>query len=78
MPTTPMAWSVLATGPYAERLWGERDVPVKDADGTYVFKLPLGKTGAMPLVALDDIGIYAQVCKFPEQFISYFGQIREF
>jgi len=62
MSTTPMAWSVLATGPYAERLWGDRDVPVKDADGIYVFKLPLGE-GAMPLVALDSIGIYAKVSR---------------
>jgi hypothetical protein len=60
MPTTPMAWSVLSTGPYAERLWEPTNVPVKDANGTYVFKLPLGKTGAMPLVALEEIGIYAQ------------------
>lgn len=60
MPQTPMAWSVLATGPYAEQLWEPRNVPVKDADGTYVFTLPLGPTGAMPFVALDEVGIYAK------------------
>lgn len=60
MPTKPMNWSVLATGPYAERLWEPINNPTKEADGTYVFRLPLGKTGAMPLVALDEVGIYAK------------------
>jgi hypothetical protein len=60
MPTTPMIWSVLSTGPYAERLWEPTNVPVEEADGTYAFKLPLGESGAMPLVALDEVGIYAQ------------------
>ncbi|TVY82023.1 NmrA-like family domain-containing protein [Lachnellula suecica] len=60
MPITPMPWSVLATGPYAERLWEPMNAPVKEADGTFVFRLPLGETGAMPLVALDEIGLYAQ------------------
>ena len=53
MPTEPMAWSVVETGPYAERLWEQ--APTKDADGTYVFNYPLG-TGAMPLVSLESIG----------------------
>jgi hypothetical protein len=54
-----MIWSVLATGPYAERLWDPMNVPVKEADGLYTFKLPLGETGAMPLVALEEVGVYA-------------------
>jgi hypothetical protein len=60
MPTKLMVWSVLSTGPYVERLWESINIPIKDADGVYVFKLPLGKTGAMPLVALDEIGEYAK------------------
>lgn len=60
MPTTPMIWSVLSTGPYADRLWDPTNAPVKGADGIYSFKLPLGKTGAMPLVDLDEVGVYAQ------------------
>ncbi|TVY20620.1 hypothetical protein LARI1_G001288 [Lachnellula arida] len=33
-----------------------------------MFKLPLGKTGAMPLVALDSIGVYARwMFKHPER-----------
>jgi len=60
MPTTPMIWSVLSTGPYVERLWEPTNAPVKEADGTYVFRLPLGETGAMPLVALQEVGVYAQ------------------
>ena len=58
MATKPMAWSVVESGPYAERLWDSAH-PVQDAEGTYIFKLPLGKTGAMPLVALNDLGRYA-------------------
>lgn len=54
-----MAWSVLETGPYAERLW-DSAFPTKDADGTYVFRMPLGPTGAMPLVSLDDLAEYAK------------------
>jgi hypothetical protein len=65
MPTKPMIWSVLSTGPYATRLW--EGPPVKE-DGVYVFKLPLGKTGAMPLVSLEDTGEYARwMFEHPEQ-----------
>jgi hypothetical protein len=53
-----MAWSILETGPYAERLWD--NPPTKDADGTFVFRLPLGTTGAMPLVSLESIGDYTR------------------
>ena len=61
MPTKPMAWSVLSSGPYVECLWDAAGaVPVKDAEGVYVFRLPLGATGAMPLVSLDDLGEYAR------------------
>lgn len=54
-----MLWSVLESGPYAERLWDSAS-PTQDADGTYVFKLPLGPTGAMPLVSLNDLALYAK------------------
>jgi NmrA-like family len=60
MPTEPMAWSILSSGPYAERLWERKNVPIKDADGIYTIPLPLGPTGAMPLVALDDLAKYAK------------------
>lgn len=58
MPTEPMAWSVLSTGPYATRLW--EHPPVQDEDGIYVLRIPLGKTGAMALVSLEDTGEYAK------------------
>jgi len=54
-----MAWSVLSSGPYASRLW-EGAAPVQDANGIYVFRLPLGRTGAMPLVSVEDMGEYAK------------------
>jgi hypothetical protein len=54
-----MVWSVVESGPYAERLWDTGN-PVKDSDGVYVFKLPLGPTGAMPLVSLDDLAQYTK------------------
>lgn len=60
MPTEPMKWSILSSGPYAERLWEPMNVPVKNEEGVYVFSLPLGPTGAMPLVSLVDLGKYAQ------------------
>jgi hypothetical protein len=69
-PTSPMAWSVLETGPYAERLW-ESGFPTTDPDGTYVFSLPLGFTGAMPLVPLDDIAEYAKwIFEHPERSVG--------
>jgi hypothetical protein len=66
MPTRPMTWSVLETGPYADRLWSY--VPSKDAEGTYVFQMPLGPSGAMPLVSLNDVGKYARwIFEHPER-----------
>lgn len=59
MPTSPMNWSIVESGPYAERLW-DSGAPALDADGTSVFPLPLGPTGAMPLVSLDDLAWYAK------------------
>jgi hypothetical protein len=59
MPTTPMNWSVISSGPYADRLY-DSAFPTLDAGGTYVFKLPLGPTGAMPLVSLSDMGEYVK------------------
>jgi len=59
MPTDPMTWSVLSSGPYAERLF-DSAFPTIDVDGIYVFNLPLGPTGAMPLVSLDDLGDYVK------------------
>lgn len=60
MPTKPMAWTILSSGPYAERLWESTNIPVKNDEGVYVFSLPLGPTGAMPLVSLEDLGKYAK------------------
>ena len=53
-----MKWTVLSSGPYADRLW-DNAAPHVEEDGTYVFPLPLGPTGAMPLVSLPDMAKYA-------------------
>lgn len=60
MPNEPMKWTIVSSGPYAERLWEATNVPVKDENGVYVFRLPLGSTGAMPLVSLDDLARYVK------------------
>lgn len=66
MPTRPMTQSVLETGPYADWLWGY--VLYKDAEGTYVFQMPLGPSGVMLLVSLNDVGKYArQIFKHPKR-----------
>lgn len=57
-PLSPMMWSVLTTGPYMEAL-SESHRPLKDADGTYVFRAPLND-GAMPYIHLNDLGRYAK------------------
>lgn len=53
-----MRWSVLSSGPYADRLW-DNAAPKVESDGTYVFPLPLGPTGAMPYVSLPDLARFA-------------------
>ncbi|KAE8442946.1 hypothetical protein EG329_002484 [Mollisiaceae sp. DMI_Dod_QoI] len=68
MPTKPMAWSILSSGPYVERLWESTNIPIKDDNGVYVFRFPLGPTGAMPLVSLDDLAEYAKwIFEHPER-----------
>jgi hypothetical protein len=59
MPTEPMIWSILETGPYAENL---SDPFIEEEEGSpvYVFRLSLGPTEAMPLVSLHDLGQYAK------------------
>jgi len=57
-PQTPMAWSVLTTGPYVEML-NETQRPEQDKDGVYVFSAPL-EEGAVPYIHLDDLGQYAR------------------
>ncbi|KAH0837609.1 hypothetical protein AYO21_10995 [Fonsecaea monophora] len=56
-PTSPMAWTVINSGPYIEMLW-ELLLPERGSDDVYSFKLPLGQ-GAIPFVHLEDFGRYA-------------------
>src|SRR6266511_4266821 len=57
-PTTPMAWSIVSSGPYLEGLKGTW-APYEDSDGTIVFDYPLGD-GALPLIYLPDFGRYVR------------------
>lgn len=56
-PQEPMNWSLLTTGPYLETL-SEGHRPKKEAEDTYVFRVPL-EDGAVPIISLEDIGRYA-------------------
>jgi uncharacterized protein YbjT (DUF2867 family) len=55
-PTTPMAWTVIDSGPYIETL-SEIFAPNAAENGGVVVYLPLGD-GAMPLIHLDDLARY--------------------
>lgn len=59
-PTDKMNWSILESGPYADLHLSSTWAPDQDADGTYVFRIPIGLTGAMALVSLHDMGWYAR------------------
>lgn len=56
--SSKLAWSVLLTVAYNEDLMGGPCVPRIDADGTRIFKMPLG-TGRMPWITLSDLGVFA-------------------
>ncbi|KIY66645.1 NAD-P-binding protein [Cylindrobasidium torrendii FP15055 ss-10] len=55
-----MVWSVLVTLPYMEGLNLCFLGPIKREDGTVVFRLPLGDTGAIPYITLEDLAFYAR------------------
>jgi NmrA-like family len=58
--TTPMAWSILHSGPYMETLAEMlRPKPDPKDQSTLVFSAPLGD-GAMPLICLEDLGWYGR------------------
>jgi hypothetical protein len=65
-PTSPMAWTVINSGPYIQMLW-EFLLPAKGDDGVYRFDLPLGH-GAVPFINLDDFARYVPwVFSHPEE-----------
>jgi hypothetical protein len=59
-PISPMAWSVLVSGPYMDTL-SELMRPHPDLKDpkTLVFAAPLGQ-GAVPLIVLSDLGLYGK------------------
>lgn len=58
-PASQLAWTVLVTGVYDEDLMGGPLQPDIEADGTRVFRLPLGDDGHLPLMTLRDCGALA-------------------
>lgn len=66
LPQSPMRWSILTTSPYMEQLFWPQ-APIKTADGTYEFRIPL-KDGAIPYTALDDNGFYVHwILEHPDE-----------
>jgi len=57
-PLDGMTWSILTSGPYMDMLT-EFLAPHQEEDGTFVFSGPIGD-GAIPLIALEDLGVYAR------------------
>ncbi|RFU77118.1 nad-p-binding [Trichoderma arundinaceum] len=57
-PDSKLVWSTLVTGPYNEDLIGGPYIPHIAADGTRVFRLPLGD-GYLPLMTLKDCAAFA-------------------
>ncbi|KAL6835501.1 NAD(P)-binding protein [Trichoderma camerunense] len=58
LPQSPMRWTILATSPYLEQLWGLMR-PTKGEDGVYDFRFPVND-GGFPLTCLDDMGYYVR------------------
>ncbi|KAH8930252.1 NAD-P-binding protein [Atractiella rhizophila] len=52
-------WTVLGSGPYIDMLT-EGLLPTRREDGTYEFAYPLGKTGTLPFIYVEDLGFYAK------------------
>ncbi|KAF7288913.1 NmrA domain-containing protein [Mycena indigotica] len=57
---TALSWSIINTGPYMELLYAGLFDPIKvRPDGTVVFASPVGD-GAVPMIALKDLGWWAR------------------
>lgn len=59
-PTDKMIWSALESGPYAENILLNRFIPREESNGEYVFRIPIGLSGSMPLVSLSDLAWFAR------------------
>ncbi|CAG9978508.1 unnamed protein product [Clonostachys byssicola] len=67
-PTDRMNWSILESGPYAD-FFLFKELPVRNADGVYVFTIAIGEQGSMALVSLDDLAWFARhMFENPEKF----------
>jgi uncharacterized protein YbjT (DUF2867 family) len=65
-PKTPMAWTVVDSGPYMETMH-EFFAPRQDENHTYNFYIPMG-SGAMPMIDLGDLARYVHwAYQTPEQ-----------
>ncbi|KAH8817141.1 hypothetical protein F5884DRAFT_896828 [Xylogone sp. PMI_703] len=54
-----MKTSLLTTGPYMDMLFDGLYVPQEQSDGSFIWENPAEADGKIPLIALDDVGIYS-------------------
>lgn len=67
-PVSPMKWAILTSGPYMEMMHFMWAPKFDQATSTYQFFAPLGQSGAIPMIHLDDLGEYARwVFDHPDQ-----------
>ncbi len=63
-----MKWAILTSGPYMEMMHSMWAPKLDQATSTYQFMAPLGQSGAIPMIHLDDLGEYARwVFDHPDQ-----------
>ncbi|KAJ2977098.1 hypothetical protein NQ176_g4565 [Zarea fungicola] len=67
-PTDKMNWSALETGPYPDSFLNSY-APTQADDGAWVFRMPIGRKGAMPFIALSELAWYARhILENPQTF----------
>ncbi|KAL4786812.1 NmrA family protein [Aspergillus varians] len=54
-----MKTSIFTTGPYMDMLFDGMFVPKEQPDGSFVWENPADADGKIPLIALDDVGVYS-------------------
>jgi hypothetical protein len=52
-----MNWTIINSGPYMD-MFAQLFKPQQEADGTYVFRAPLGEEHGLPMIYLEDLGRY--------------------
>ncbi len=69
-PLDILPWSIAHGGVYAEMLWSLLS-PLKNSEGVYEFRAPIGEKGSIPLVPLDDYGVRTKwMFEHPDQIVG--------